>query len=73
MRQLFKNKTSIFLFTLLLGVNSVFAEDNGDPGGMEGGDAGNAVPIHDWIPYVLIISIAIVFYYMHKKTKAKEC
>lgn len=70
MRQLFKNRGWLSVLTLLLWTNTIFADDN--PGG-NGPDPGDAVPIHDWIPYVLIISIAIVFYYMHKKTKAKEC
>lgn len=70
MIQMMRNKTVLFIFTLLLWTNFIFADDElnpDDPGGGLGQDPGTTAPIHDWIPFVILIMIAIVFYYMHKK------
>lgn len=68
MLQKIKNKTGLLIFTLSLWANITFAQLD-DPGGngYDPGDEPVKASIHDWIPFVILIMIAIVFYYMHKK------
>ena len=70
MLQLFKNKTSLLVFALLMWSSTILADPPVLPGE---GDPGSepTVPINDWIPYVLLITIAIAFYFVYKKKAVK--
>ena len=76
MLQNIQNKTILAVITLLLMSATIFAQDSAtifaqdeeDPGGI-GGDPGVAA-INDWIPIMLFIGIAIVFFYTHKRKKS---
>jgi hypothetical protein len=69
MSQLFKNKAFLFIITLLLFTSAAFAED---PGGIEGGDAGEPAPISDWIPLMVVVGIALAFYYTRKRKQVQQ-
>jgi len=70
MIQILKNKTTLFLATLLLWCNASFA-DPGFPIENDPGDPAVA-PIDDWIPLLFVIGVAIVFYAARKRIKAKQ-
>ena len=64
MQKIFNNKIILFLITFTLWTTAAFADD--DPGGIDG-DPGAPAPIDQWIPLMIIIGIAIVFFYLSKK------
>ena len=64
MQKIFNNKIILFLITFTLWTTAAFADD--DPGGIDG-DPGAPAPIDQWIPLMIIIGIAIVFFYLNKK------
>ena len=63
MQKIFNNKIGLLTLVLTLMSNSIFAQD---PGGIED-DPGAAAPIDQWIPLMIIIGIAIVFFYLNRK------
>ena len=67
MLQNIQNKTILAVITLLLMSSTIFAQD--DPGGIDGDPGAPAAPIDSWIPIMLFIGIAIVFFYTHKRKK----
>lgn len=60
----------VFSLLLTLGTfSSVLAEegdDFSDPGFGFDNDPG-AAPINDWLPFLLLVGIALAFYYIHKR------
>lgn len=64
MQKIFNNKIILFLITFTLWTTAAFADD--DPGGI-GDDPGAAAPINQWIPLMIVIGIAVVFFYHNKK------
>jgi hypothetical protein len=70
MIQLFKNKASLFVITLLLCSTTLLAQD--DPGfGDDGGGDPGAAPISDWIPLMFVLAIVLVFYYTRKRRQVQ--
>lgn len=68
----YKNKSSLFILTFILCSQTIFAQSGeDDPGGLNG-DPGSAVPIDNWIPAIILLAIATVFYYTHKKQSIKN-
>lgn len=74
MQKLFKNKVSLYSIALVMWSSTILAQ--GDPGlpgdgnGFE--DPGQpAAPIDAWLPIMLLLGIALVFYYT-KKRKALQ-
>ena len=68
MLQNIQNKTILAVITFLLMSTTIFAQDE-DPGGIDGDPGAPAAPIDSWIPIMLFIGIAIVFFYTHKRKK----
>ncbi len=64
MQKIFNNKVILFLITFTLWSTAAFADD--EPGGIDD-DPGAPAPIDQWIPLMIIIGIAIVFFYLNKK------
>lgn len=64
MLKIVNNKIILFLITFTLWSTVAFADD--DPGGIDG-DPGTPAPINQWIPMLIIVGIAIVFFYTYKK------
>lgn len=67
MQKIVNNKIILFLMAFTLWSTAAFADD--DPGGIDN-DPGAAAPIDNLIPLMIVVGIAIVFYYTHKKKKA---
>lgn len=64
MKKQFKQKMCFLIFSLLLTISS-FAQEEG------GGDVDDlgtpATPIDNWIPIMIVIGIALVYYYTTKR------
>jgi hypothetical protein len=71
MSQLFKNKASLIVITLLLCSTTIFAQDD-DPGGDFTDPGGPAAPISDWIPLMVVVGIALAFYYTRKRKQVQR-
>jgi hypothetical protein len=69
MQKILNNKLSLFIVTILLWSNATFAQD---PGGIGGDPSQPAAPIDNYIPLMLLIGIAIVFFYTYKKKSIKN-
>jgi len=65
MQKIVNNKIILFLITFTLWSTAAFADD--DPGGIDGDPGAPGAPIDQWIPLMIVIGIAIVFYTTHKK------
>jgi hypothetical protein len=65
MQKILNSKLSLFIVTILLWSNATFAQD---PGGPIDNDPGVPVtPIDSWIPFMLLLGLAMVFFYTYKK------
>lgn len=66
-----QNKIVLSLLLILGSLTRIFAQDEDpgfgfDDGFGDGGDPG-AAPINDWLPFLLLVGIALAFYYIHKR------
>lgn len=62
-----QNKIVLSLLLTLGSLTSIFAQDE-DPGfGFDDGGDPGAAPINDWLPLLLLVGIALAFYYVHKR------
>jgi hypothetical protein len=66
--------TAVYIFLFSLSVTSLYADDFG-PGLPIGNDPGEPVPetpIDVWVPFMLIIGLGMVFYYVRKNKLVKH-
>ena len=71
MKNQFINKVNVFILTIVFSSTALLAQEptGDDPGLPGGGDPGGdpAVSVDNWIPFLLILGICIIFYYTQKK------
>lgn len=61
-----QNKIVLSLLLTLGSLTRIFAQEDPGFGNEDGGDPG-AAPINDWLPLLLLVGIALAFYYIHKR------
>lgn len=67
MHKLFSNKINLLILLITLWSSATFAQVDNDPGGIDG-DPGQNVPIDHWIPLMLFLGAAIIFFYNRKRS-----
>lgn len=68
MQKLFKNKVSLFIIALVMWSSTILADElDTDPGFPVDGNDPGAAPIDAWLPIMLLLGVALVFYYTQKR------
>jgi hypothetical protein len=64
----------VILYVSVLNISSfkVYADDPGFPIGNDPGEPVPETPIEGWIPFMLIIGLVMVFYYVQKNKVVKQ-